>query len=95
MNFDGSPALGPATGYSQPPHMNNVRGHDDDSGQGSSLDRDYPHSNGYIDKNGGGYGSSNKQPPTPSNQSRGQYYYNLPQGSVSLYIFIYCQINYL
>ena len=50
---------------------------DVDSGQGSSLDRDYglynngPHQGGQ----GGGY----KQPSLPPNHNKDQYYYNLPQ----------------
>lgn len=73
MNYDGPP-----------PSMSSVgRGYDDDSGQGSSLDRDYPQANGYADRNGG-YGATAKpHPPPSSNPSRGQYYYNVPPGNSS------------
>ena len=47
-----------------------------DSGQGSSLDRDYGlYNNGPHQGQGGGY----KQPSLPPNHNKDQYYYNLPQ----------------
>ena len=65
--------------------------YDEDSGQGSSLDRDYGH---YNNNNGYGkphmvngsntMGSNQGAPPPPpggpppTNHSRGQYYYNMP-----------------
>ena len=67
----------------QPQQSNNV---DDDSGQGSSLDRDYGHynnNNGYAKPplvNGSGPRVNQAPPPQPpvTNHSRGQYYYNMP-----------------
>lgn len=83
MSYDQPNSIGHAPNYGPPPPNR----YDDDSGQGSSLDRDYhPNGNGYIDRNGG-YGSTGgKQPPPPqagSNHSRGQYYYNVPPGTAA------------
>jgi hypothetical protein len=77
MNYDPPSSLGHAPNYGPPPPT--TTRYDDDSGQGSSLDRDYHSANGYLDRNGG-YGSTSKQPP-PVNHSRGQYYYNVPPGA--------------
>merc|ERR550525_826657 len=57
-----------------------------DSGQGSSLDRDYSGYNGHAQYNGNGGGRDRyAAPPTsvPSqrNGQQGQYYYNLPNGA--------------
>ena len=61
--------------------------YDEDSGQGSSLDRDYGHynnNNGYakshIVNGSNNMGSNQGAPPPPpaTNHSRGQYYYNMP-----------------
>lgn len=75
---------GPTNGHHGPPngHMNgHVNGYDDadsngvDSGQGSSLDRDYSSYNGHTQYNGrdrySGQGGQQRS-------SQGQYYYNLP-----------------
>ena len=60
---------------------------DEDSGQGSSLDRDYAqynNNNGYSKTrlvNGSSAMGTNQgppPPPPPTNHSRGQYYYNMP-----------------
>jgi hypothetical protein len=63
--------------------------YDEDSGQGSSLDRDYGHynnNNGGYSKGGHMVNGSNSMaptqgpppPPPATNHSRGQYYYNMP-----------------
>ena len=67
--------------YSRGNHQTN--NHDEDSGQGSSLDRDYGHynnNNGYAKGhmvNGSNSMAPSNAAPAP-NHSRGQYYYNMP-----------------
>jgi hypothetical protein len=69
MNYDPPNSLGHAPNYGPPPPS--AHRYDDDSGQGSSLDRDYHVGNGYADRNGG-YGSTGAKPSAASNHSRGQ-----------------------
>ena len=77
-------------GHQNPYSRGNLQtnNYDEDSGQGSSLDRDYGHynnNNGYSKTthmvNGSNSLGSNQGPPPPppaTNHSRGQYYYNMP-----------------
>jgi len=56
-----------------------------DSGQGSSLDRDYSGYNGHAQYNGNGggrdrYAAPPSSVPSQRNGQQGQYYYNLPNG---------------
>lgn len=81
---------GPPNGHPGPPngHVNgHANGYDDidsngvDSGQGSSLDRDYSSYNGHTQYNGRDrYAPPPGGPPPggPQRSSQGQYYYNLP-----------------
>lgn len=83
---------GQSNGHRIPPQTNGYDDHDSngfDSGQGSSLDRDFNNGVGHYDR----YAKTPKQ-QQPSHQhqqqqqqqqhmvnhSRGQYYYNLPHG---------------
>ena len=84
--------LGPPNGQSGPPmngHMNgHMNGYDDadsngvDSGQGSSLDRDYSSYNGHASTSQYNNGGRDRYGPPPGSghqrPSQGQYYYNLP-----------------
>lgn len=77
----GSDAAG-NSGHHHQQHYSSTNGNnrasyeDADSGQGSSLDREYNYDARYA--NGGKQPTSLQQPSANNNHSHGQYYYNLP-----------------